>query len=65
MLDAVPESVAELPVWNYDGSSTEQAPGEDSEVPPAACLRKSYSQILHCGMKEILSKHLRDKGNPM
>merc|ERR1719313_2760240 len=27
-----PASVAELPVWNYDGSSTNQAPGEDSEV---------------------------------
>jgi len=24
--------VEELPVWNYDGSSTGQAPGEDSEV---------------------------------
>ena len=32
MLDAAPGSVAELPVWNYDGSSTEQAPGSDSEV---------------------------------
>ena len=31
-LDKVPESVDELPVWNYDGSSTGQAPGEDSEV---------------------------------
>jgi glutamine synthetase len=28
----VPQSVDELPVWNYDGSSTEQAPGSDSEV---------------------------------
>jgi len=25
-------SVADLPKWNYDGSSTDQAPGEDSEV---------------------------------
>lgn len=25
-------SPAELPKWNYDGSSTGQAPGEDSEV---------------------------------
>jgi glutamine synthetase len=23
---------AKLPKWNYDGSSTGQAPGEDSEV---------------------------------
>jgi len=26
------ESVDALPSWNYDGSSTDQAPGEDSEV---------------------------------
>jgi len=31
-LDSKPTSVAELPVWNFDGSSTGQAPGEDSEV---------------------------------
>merc|ERR1719460_3326642 len=31
-LEKKPESVADLPVWNYDGSSTNQAPGEDSEV---------------------------------
>jgi len=31
-LDSAPKSVADLPQWNYDGSSTNQAPGEDSEV---------------------------------
>jgi len=31
-LNSKPSSVADLPVWNYDGSSTNQAPGEDSEV---------------------------------
>jgi len=31
-LDKKPTSVSELPVWNFDGSSTEQAPGSDSEV---------------------------------
>jgi glutamine synthetase len=31
-LDSVPKSVSDLPEWNYDGSSTNQAPGEDSEV---------------------------------
>merc|ERR1719161_1437314 len=31
-LDKKPASVSELPIWNYDGSSTEQAPGNDSEV---------------------------------
>uniref|UniRef100_M1BHZ2 Glutamate--ammonia ligase n=1 Tax=Solanum tuberosum TaxID=4113 RepID=M1BHZ2_SOLTU len=28
------KDVSELPKWNYDGSSTGQAPGEDSEVIP-------------------------------
>lgn len=32
ILEAVPESVADLPIWNYDGSSTDQAPGHNSEV---------------------------------
>lgn len=31
-LDAVPKDPKELPHWNYDGSSTGQAPGHDSEV---------------------------------
>jgi glutamine synthetase len=31
-LDSVPRTIADLPKWNYDGSSTEQAPGEQSEV---------------------------------
>ena len=31
-LDFVPTSPEQLPLWNYDGSSTEQAPGSDSEV---------------------------------
>ena len=31
-VDKMPASPADLPKWNYDGSSTGQAPGEDSEV---------------------------------
>jgi len=31
-LDKKPGDVSELPVWNFDGSSTGQAPGDDSEV---------------------------------
>lgn len=27
-----PKDVSELPIWNFDGSSTGQAPGHDSEV---------------------------------
>lgn len=30
--ETVPKTIADLPVWNFDGSSTGQAPGEDSEV---------------------------------
>ena len=39
-----PKSVAELPVWNFDGSSTEQAPGTDSEVllKPAAMFADPF-----------------------
>ena len=31
-MDKVPTDVSELRIWNYDGSSTNQAPGENSEV---------------------------------
>ncbi len=31
-LDFVPQFASELPIWNFDGSSTGQAPGNDSEV---------------------------------
>lgn len=34
-LDFLPKSPSELPIWNFDGSSTKQAPGHDSEV----CLK--------------------------
>ena len=29
---AAPPTLETLPIWNYDGSSTGQAPGHDSEV---------------------------------
>jgi len=43
-LDAVPKSVSELPEWNFDGSSTNQAPGHDSEViiKPQAIFRDPF-----------------------
>ena len=31
-LDDKSYEVSELPIWNYDGSSTNQAPGDDSEI---------------------------------
>ena len=36
-LERSPLSIKELPVWNFDGSSTEQAPGSDSEVLLVPC----------------------------
>ena len=42
----VPASPSELPLWNYDGSSTGQAPGHDSEVymKPQAIFRDPFRQ---------------------
>ena len=37
VLASAPKSVSELPSWNYDGSSTGQAPGDDSEVMLVPC----------------------------
>ncbi len=31
-LDFTPKGPEDLPIWNFDGSSTKQAPGHDSEV---------------------------------
>jgi len=43
-LPSVPKSIADLPEWNYDGSSTDQAPGHDSEVllKPQAIFRDPF-----------------------
>lgn len=43
-LDKVPAKAEELPEWNYDGSSTGQAPGHDSEVilKPRAIFRDPF-----------------------
>jgi len=43
-LSKAPAAVADLPMWNFDGSSTEQAPGTDSEVmlKPAAIFKDPF-----------------------
>jgi len=43
-LDKKPTSVSELKIWNFDGSSTGQAPGSDSEIllKPAAIFRDPF-----------------------
>lgn len=46
-LDAVPSSPDDLPIWNYDGSSTDQAPGTDSEVllKPCAIYKDPFRPV--------------------
>eukprot|EP00741_Cyanophora_paradoxa_P020961 tig00021319_g20236.t1 len=43
-LTSIPKSPADLPLWNFDGSSTGQAPGNDSEVilKPQAIYRDPF-----------------------
>ena len=43
-ISMAPKNVAELPIWNFDGSSTGQAPGDDSEVylKPVAMYRDPF-----------------------
>ena len=56
VLDKMPSSVDELPLWNYDGSSTGQAPGDDSEVflkPAFMCkdpMREGNNSLVLCEM---------------
>lgn len=42
-----PEKPEELPIWNYDGSSTGQAPGDNSEV--TLIPRRIFKHPLHIG----------------
>ena len=46
VLDSVPKGVEDLPKWNYDGSSTDQAPG--ASLPPRSCLngrQQAFSRV--------------------
>ena len=67
-------SLNNLPVWNYDGSSTNQAPGSDSEVllkPRAVYLNPfisigygntldSLSYVIHGCQMEVHMKQILD-----
>lgn len=48
-LDSEPKSVKELPVWNFDGSSTAQAEGHNSDcyLYPVAMYRDPFRQDPH------------------
>lgn len=54
VMDGEINSVNDLPVWNFDGSSTNQATGEDSEVLIHPCalfrdpLRKQHHKMVLC-----------------
>eukprot|EP00518_Triparma_eleuthera_P019181 CAMPEP_0197551720 /NCGR_PEP_ID=MMETSP1320-20131121/5267_1 /TAXON_ID=91990 /ORGANISM="Bolidomonas sp., Strain RCC2347" /LENGTH=377 /DNA_ID=CAMNT_0043112251 /DNA_START=33 /DNA_END=1166 /DNA_ORIENTATION=+ len=63
-LDKAPDSVDDLPVWNYDGSSTGQAPGEDSEVllKPCAIFNDPFRGAPH--ILVMCSAHLPDVDAP-
>eukprot|EP01135_Chromosphaera_perkinsii_P002601 Nk52_evm117s224 gene=Nk52_evmTU117s224 len=45
-LKSIPSNPSELPMWNFDGSSTEQAPGHDSDVllKPAAIFKDPFTE---------------------
>lgn len=49
VLDAIPRSVADLPQWQYDGSSTYQALGENSDTTliPRAIYRDPFKASEH------------------
>lgn len=46
-LSKKPVSCDDLPIWNFDGSSTEQAPGSDSEV--LLVPRRLFKDPFRCG----------------
>lgn len=54
VMDGEIASIADLPVWNFDGSSTNQAKGEDSEVLIHPCaifndpVRKQHHKLVLC-----------------
>jgi len=48
-MTCAPKSIADLPVWNYDGSSTEQAEGHNSEIniAPRAIFKDPFRGAPH------------------
>ena len=57
-------SISKLPIWNFDGSSTEQADGEDSEVyiKPVYMVRDPFRR--QCDSWLVLCDTWLPDGNP-
>ena len=57
-------SISKLPIWNFDGSSTEQADGEDSEVyiKPVYMVRNPFRR--QCDSWLVLCDTWLPDGNP-
>jgi len=53
-----PEKPEELPIWNYDGSSTDQAPGDNSEV--TLIPRRIFRHPFHVGPHILVRFYRRD-----
>ncbi len=64
VMDGEVNSVADLSEWNYDGSSTNQAAGEDSEViiKPCALFNDPFRRGNH---KMVLCDTYRPDGSPL
>lgn len=60
-LDSPPTSLKELPVWNYDGSSTGQATGENSDmfIYPVAIYRDPFLRGDHKLVLCEVTDHIR------
>jgi len=63
-LPKAPKVVSDLPEWNFDGSSTGQAPGHDSEVilKPVAIFRDPFRGGEHI---MVLCETYDPQGNPL
>ena len=61
---AGPFSISKLPTWNFDGSSTQQADGEDSEVyiKPVYMVRDPFRR--NCDSWLVLCDTWLPDGNP-
>jgi len=67
-LEKVPTSIEELPMWNFDGSSTGQAEGSNSDcyLKPAAIFKDPFRgapnilvmcEVLNCRMEPVDTNH--------